>query len=82
MKLESLLQYVDRYLGIPEHPDYPNALNGLQVGGAPEVSAIAAAVDASLAAIEAMGLRCIRLTYRWTATPKSGIAPSSPGRWA
>lgn len=53
MKLESLLQYADRYLGIPEHPDYPNALNGLQVEGPSEVSVIAAAVDASVSAIQA-----------------------------
>ncbi len=53
MKLESLLQYLDGYLDVREHPDYPNALNGLQVGGSGEVSRIAAAVDASEATIEA-----------------------------
>ncbi len=53
MKLESLLQYLNGYLGVREHPDYPNALNGLQVGGAGEVTKVVAAVDASEAAIEA-----------------------------
>ncbi len=53
MKLESLLQYLDAYLGIPDHPDYPVALNGLQVGGPGEVGRIVAAVDASEASIAA-----------------------------
>ena len=50
MKLQSLVEYVDGYLGIPNFPDYPNAHNGLQVQGAPRVHRIAAAVDASEAA--------------------------------
>ena len=53
MKLESLLQYLDAYLGVPDHPDYPHALNGLQVGGPDEVSHVMAAVDASEASIAA-----------------------------
>lgn len=53
MKLESLLQYLDSYLGIPGHPDYPQALNGLQVEGREEVARIVAAVDASEASIRA-----------------------------
>lgn len=51
MKLESLLQYLNAYLGIPDHPDYPTALNGLQVGGPDEVHRIVAAVDASEATV-------------------------------
>lgn len=53
MKLESLLQYLDGYLGIPDHPDYPQALNGLQVQGRDEVRRIVAAVDTSEASVEA-----------------------------
>jgi len=53
MKLESLLQYLDVYLGIADHPDYPTALNGLQVAGPAEVRKVVAAVDASEAAIAA-----------------------------
>jgi len=58
MELESILEYVDRYLGVSEHPDYPTALNGLQVGpgrgdDVRPIRTIAAAVDASLASIEA-----------------------------
>jgi dinuclear metal center YbgI/SA1388 family protein len=57
MKLESLLQYLDLYLGNREHPDYPAAWNGLQVGGPEEVRHVVAAVDASLASIEAAAAR-------------------------
>jgi dinuclear metal center YbgI/SA1388 family protein len=53
MKLESLLQYLDGYLGIPQHPDYARALNGLQVEGPPEIRKVVAAVDASEASISA-----------------------------
>lgn len=53
MKLESLLQYMDGYLGVADHPDYRTALNGLQVGGPTEVESVATAVDASRASIEA-----------------------------
>ncbi len=53
MKLESLLQYLDAYLGVRDHPDYPVALNGLQVGGPDEVHRIVAAVDASEASVAA-----------------------------
>lgn len=53
MKLESLLQYIDEYLGVEGHPDYGNALNGLQVQGTEDVARIVAAVDASEASIAA-----------------------------
>jgi dinuclear metal center YbgI/SA1388 family protein len=52
MKLEELLQYLEGYLGIASHPDYPMALNGLQVQGKSELRHLCAAVDASEAAIE------------------------------
>lgn len=47
MKLESLLQYLEAYLGVDAHPDYPAALNGLQVGGPMDVEKVVVAVDAS-----------------------------------
>lgn len=53
MKLESVLQYIDGYLGVDGHPDYPTALNGLQVGGPDEIRRIVTAVDASEASIAA-----------------------------
>ena len=52
MKLESLIQYLDRYLAVAEHPDYGTAVNGLQVAGPEEVARIATAVDASQATID------------------------------
>jgi len=53
MKLESILQYLEGYLAVGEHPDYSTALNGLQVDGPEEIGRIVAAVDASEASIEA-----------------------------
>ena len=52
MELESILQYLNAFLQLDSHPDYPNAMNGLQVEGPREVRHICAAVDASEAAIE------------------------------
>ncbi len=51
MRLEALVDYLDEYLRITEVPDYPNALNGLQVENSGEVTRVAAAVDASEASI-------------------------------
>lgn len=53
MQLESLLQYIGEYLAVEGYPDYPGALNGLQVGGPAEVQKLAVAVDASEASIQA-----------------------------
>jgi dinuclear metal center YbgI/SA1388 family protein len=52
MELESIIRYADEYLGVKSHPDYPGALNGLQVEGRPDVRHVCAAVDASEAAVE------------------------------
>lgn len=46
-ELESIVGFLDELLGIPSHPDYSTALNGLQVGGVTEVGRVASAVDAS-----------------------------------
>jgi dinuclear metal center YbgI/SA1388 family protein len=51
LKSESLFQYIDQYLSVSDHPDYPGALNGLQVGGPAEVADLTVAVDASEASI-------------------------------
>lgn len=53
MKLDSIVEYMDRYLGVPGHPDYSPAVNGLQVEGPPEISRVAAAVDASVSSLTA-----------------------------
>ncbi len=53
MELSELAGYLDDYLGLPEHPDYSGAHNGLQLEGRAGVTRVAAAVDASFATIEA-----------------------------
>lgn len=59
MELKELVAHLDAYLGVAEVPDYPDALNGLQVEGRPQVERICAAVDASEAAIrEAVSRGC------------------------
>jgi|SRR5690625_779965 len=53
MDIGELVRYLDEYLRIDEVPDYPNALNGLQVAnsGSREVERLAVAVDATYASI-------------------------------
>ena len=46
-KLESILQFLEERLTVSDFPDYPNALNGLQVQGPEEVRRVTTAVDAS-----------------------------------
>lgn len=53
MKMESVVEYMDAYLSVAGHPDYRPAYNGLQVEGTRDVRLIGAAVDASVATIEA-----------------------------
>ena len=48
-----MVQYLDGYLRLAEHPDYPTAMNGLQVEGPSELERLCTAVDASEAAIDA-----------------------------
>jgi dinuclear metal center YbgI/SA1388 family protein len=51
--LATLVSFLDRELQITEIPDYPGAVNGLQLANHGEVQRIVAAVDASLPVIEA-----------------------------
>lgn len=53
MELESIVAYADELLGIPGHPDYRTALNGLQVSGPSDrpIRRIVAAVDATEAVL-------------------------------
>ncbi|MGK7312071.1 MAG: Nif3-like dinuclear metal center hexameric protein [Candidatus Longimicrobiales bacterium M2_2A_002] len=51
--LSELVEYLDEYLSIAEVPDFPNALNGLQVDGPERVERVAVAVDATGATIGA-----------------------------
>jgi len=47
-KLQTLTGYLDETLRLPEIPDYPTAVNGLQLENNGRVTRIAAAVDATL----------------------------------
>lgn len=51
--LESILYFLNETFGVEEFPDYPQALNGLQVQGPSQVRSVATAVDASEQAIRA-----------------------------
>lgn len=52
--LEEITRFLDDYLDSGGTPDYPGALNGLQVAGPESVTRFAVAVDASEAVIEAV----------------------------
>lgn len=52
MPLSTLAEHLDTLLEVPTTPDYPPALNGVQVGHSGPVRKIAAAVDASQRSIE------------------------------
>lgn len=51
VNLARITQFLDDLLHIAKTPDYPNALNGVQVETSNEISGIAAAVDARLETI-------------------------------
>jgi len=53
VSLEELVTYLDRELKTASIPDYPGAMNGLQLANGGQVGRIVAAVDASLRVIEA-----------------------------
>lgn len=49
---ELVFAFLDELLGVEGFPDYDGAWNGLQVEGGSSISAVAAAVDASVATVE------------------------------
>ena len=51
--LDDVVKFLDRELRTAEIPDYPGAMNGLQLANSGEIKRIIAAVDASLRVIEA-----------------------------
>lgn len=55
VKLSDVARFLDDYLAVGDRPDYPHALNGLQVEGPETVSRFAVAVDASEAVIADAG---------------------------
>jgi len=52
VSLDAVTEVLDRYLGIHNFPDEPNALNGLQVENSGMIGRVVAAVDASQATID------------------------------
>jgi dinuclear metal center YbgI/SA1388 family protein len=53
MRLSELTGYLDSYLELGRVPDWPGALNGLQVDSPREVTRVACAVDAAQATVDA-----------------------------
>lgn len=53
MNLDSIVAHLDALLGLPGFPDYPTALNGLQVDAPGPVLRVGAAVDANETTINA-----------------------------
>ncbi len=51
-KLKTICTYLEKYLKLGVIPDYPNALNGLQLENGGELKKIIAAVDACLPVVE------------------------------
>lgn len=51
--LTELVEYLDAYLAVADVPDYPNALNGLQVAAEGPIGKVVTAVDATEASIRA-----------------------------
>jgi len=49
---DALADYLNRLLDVAGHPDYPHAVNGLQLANREPVNRIGAAVDLSLRAVE------------------------------
>ena len=76
--LQDITDYLDRELKIAEIPDYPGAINGLQLENNGEVLKVAAAVDASLpvfekAVAEGVGLLIVHHGMFWQgASPVTG----------
>lgn len=53
VSLDEVISYLDEQLKTREIPDYPGAMNGLQLANAGQIGRVVAAVDASLNVIEA-----------------------------
>lgn len=50
--LDDIVEFLDGFLNLDEIPDYPNALNGLQVENSGSIGHVVAAVDASHGSIQ------------------------------
>jgi dinuclear metal center YbgI/SA1388 family protein len=61
--IESVVQFLDDLLDVSAFPDYPGAQNGLQVEGSFQIQRVGAAVDASVATIEAAAAQSVDLLF-------------------
>jgi dinuclear metal center YbgI/SA1388 family protein len=61
--LKQVTTLVDELLDVSNFPDWPNALNGLQIGGSGNVRRIGAAVDASEAVFREAAARKVDLLF-------------------
>jgi dinuclear metal center YbgI/SA1388 family protein len=80
-ELESIVGFLDRLLGVPEHPDYPTALNGLQVAGPDRVGRVVSAVDTSEATIAAAAAEQADLLLVHHGAFWGGLAPVTGRRY-
>ncbi|MGH7533648.1 MAG: Nif3-like dinuclear metal center hexameric protein, partial [Gemmatimonadales bacterium] len=63
VSLATITAWLDDFLRIADVPDYPNALNGLQVENSGSVARLVAAVDASLATFAELSRGDLLLTH-------------------
>src|SRR6266567_2136750 len=59
--LTEIVRYTDKYLRVHEIEDWPNALNGLQIGNSGRVTKIGAAVDVSTRVLSEAGKKDVDL---------------------
>ncbi|MCJ7628693.1 MAG: Nif3-like dinuclear metal center hexameric protein [Longimicrobiales bacterium] len=79
-KIEHILYFLEKSFEATTFPDYPHALNGLQVEGRSEVEHVGAAVDASEETIAAAGSRGVHLLVVHHGLFWGGLGPiTGPG---
>src|SRR5690606_36697016 len=81
MKLHELVEYLDGYLRVAEIPDYPGALNGLQVEGTRDVHRIAVSVTASEATVCAAGVANAGVLLVYPRLSRAGNRPVTGRRY-
>ena len=81
VKLEQVLYFLEETFGSLSFPDYPNALNGLQVEGRAEIGLVGAAVDASEETIAAAVDRGIHFLLVHHGLFWGGLGPITGGRF-
>ena len=76
-----MVSYLDKYLQVNDIPDYPGALNGLQVESKRPIAKILAAVDASQASIDAAASTGADLLLVHHGLFWGGVAPIVGRQW-